>query len=293
MKSQKSAFITTLRTNIRTSAQTKYLDALCYILDDGKQNDSGHLELVGAIDHRDPALSLFTALAELALVILRETRVDNELPRGTREWLKITDTQELMTMQLLQVSSEAAGGGINRAKNVYTTCAKRVKQLLQEYQKHASQENKSKLKKKEKKENVAQLSTGAITAQAVANAAAEEAAATTTHGRINAELKPDQLSIDTTAAQTVANAAAEKAAADAAALERAAAEQTVDIDAVQHAAAINADAEAAATANNLHEEITRRLPVQLLPTSPHGCSTFNLSQERPLPRAILPPMLKL
>ena len=90
----------------------------------------------------------------------------------------------------------------------------------------------------EKKENIAQLSTGTIAAQAVANAAAEEAAATTTHGRINAELKPEQLSIDTTAAQTVANAAAEKAAADAAApLERAAAEQTVDIDAAAKKAA--------------------------------------------------------
>ena len=61
----------------------------------------------------------------------------------------------------------------------------------------------------EKKESTAQLSTGTIAAQAVANAAAEEAAATTTHGRINAELKPEQLSIDSraTAAQTVANAA--------------------------------------------------------------------------------------
>ena len=73
----------------------------------------------------------------------------------------------------------------------------------------------------EKKENTAQLSTGTIAAQAVANAAADEAAATTTHGCINTELKPEQLSIDTTAAQTVANAAAEKAAADAAAFERA------------------------------------------------------------------------
>ena len=54
----------------------------------------------------------------------------------------------------------------------------------------------------EKKENIAQLSTGTIAAQAVANAAAEEAAATTTHRRINAELKPEQLSIDTTATQT-------------------------------------------------------------------------------------------
>ena len=116
----------------------------------------------------------------------------------------------------------------------------------------------------EKKENVAQLSTGTIAAQAVANAAAEEAAATTTHGLINAELKPEQLSIDTTAAQTVANAAAEEAAADAAALERAAAEQTVDIDAVEHAAAIIADAEAAATVNNLHDEINR---LQLLLTA--------------------------
>ena len=156
----------------------------------------------------------------------------------------------------------------------------------------------------EKKENIAQLSTGTIAAQAVANAAAEEAAATTTHERINAELKPEQLSIDTTAAQTVANAAAEEAAADAtthqlhdedpkpveviasinaelkleqlsigttaaqtitnaaaekaaagaAALERAAAEQTVAIDAVEQAAAINADAKAAATVNSLHEE---------------------------------------
>jgi hypothetical protein len=110
----------------------------------------------------------------------------------------------------------------------------------------------------EKKENIAQLSSGTIAAQAVANAAAEEAAATTAHERINAELKPEQLSIDTTAAQTVANAAAEKAAADAAApIERAAAEQTVDTDAVEHAAAINADAEAAATADILHEEIKR------------------------------------
>ena len=97
-----------------------------FAMDDGKQNDSGHLELVGAIDHRDAALSLFTALAELALVILREARVDNELPRGTREWFKITDTQESMTMQLLQLISEAAGGGINRAKNVYTTCVQSV-----------------------------------------------------------------------------------------------------------------------------------------------------------------------
>jgi hypothetical protein len=114
------------------------------------------------------------------------------------------------------------------------------------------------------KENTAQLSTGTIAAQAVTNAAAEEAAATTTQGRINAGLKPEQLSIDTTAAQTVANAAAEEAAADAAALERAAAEQTVDIDAVEHAAAINADAEAAATVNNLHDEINR---LQLLLTA--------------------------
>ncbi len=63
----------------------------------------------------------------------------------------------------------------------------------------------------QKKENIAQLSTGTIAAQAVANAAAEEAAATTTHERINAELKPEQLSINATAAQTVTNAAAEKA----------------------------------------------------------------------------------
>jgi hypothetical protein len=56
----------------------------------------------------------------------------------------------------------------------------------------------------EKKESVAQLSTGTIAAHAVANAAAEEAAATTTKGRINAELKPEQPSIDTTAAQAVA-----------------------------------------------------------------------------------------
>ncbi len=39
----------------------------------------------------------------------------------------------------------------------------------------------------EKKENVAQLSTGTIDAHAVANAAAEEAAATTTHGRMDPE----------------------------------------------------------------------------------------------------------
>ncbi len=123
----------------------------------------------------------------------------------------------------------------------------------------------------EKKENTAQLSTAPIATQAVANAAAEEAAATTTHelhdedpnknveviARINAEPKPEQLSISTTAAQTVANAAAEKAAAGAAALARAAAEQTVAIDAVEQAAAINADAKATATVNNLHEEIKR------------------------------------
>ena len=75
------------------------------------------------------------------------------------------------------------------------------------------------------KENTAQHST-----QAVANAAAVEAAAgAATHephdegtkqviARINAEPKLEQLSIGTTTAQTVANPAAEKAAADAAAL---------------------------------------------------------------------------
>ncbi len=73
---------------------------------------------------------------------------------------------------------------------------------------------------------------------------------------IHAELKLEQLSIGTTAAQTIANAAAEKAAAGAAAPERAVAEQTFAIDAIEQAA-ITADSEAAATVNNLHEEIKR------------------------------------
>ena len=120
------------------------------------------------------------------------------------------------------------------------------------------------------KETTAQLSTNTNAAHAVANAAAEEAAAdATTHemhdedpktveviASINAELKLEQLSIGT-AAQTVTNAAAEKAAAGAATFERAAAEQTVVIGAGEQAAAINADAEAAATVNDLHEEIQR------------------------------------
>jgi hypothetical protein len=87
------------------------------------------------------------------------------------------------------------------------------------------------------KETTAQLSTNTNAAHAVANAAAEEAAAdATTHEphdvtRIHAELKLEQLSIGTTAAQTTANAAAEKAAAGADALERAVAEQTFAINA--------------------------------------------------------------
>ena len=117
-----------------------------------------------------------------------------------------------------------------------------------------------------KKENTAQLSTNTNAAQAVVNAAAEEAAAdATTHDdvpRIHAELKLEQLNIGTTAAQTIANAAAEKAAAGADAPERAVTEQTV-IDAIEQAA-INADAEAAATVNNSHDEIKR---LQLLLTA--------------------------
>jgi hypothetical protein len=78
------------------------------------------------------------------------------------------------------------------------------------------------------KETTAQLSTNTNAAHAVANAAAEEAAADTTTpelelrdedpkpveviASINAELKLEQLSIGTTA-QSVTNAAAEKAAA--------------------------------------------------------------------------------
>ena len=113
------------------------------------------------------------------------------------------------------------------------------------------------------KETTAQPSTNTNAAHAVANAAAEEAAAdATTHqphdiARIHAELKLEQLSIGTTAAQNIANAAAEKAAAGADAPERAVAEQTVAINAVEQAA-INADAEAAATINNLQEEIEHR-----------------------------------
>ena len=83
------------------------------------------------------------------------------------------------------------------------------------------------------RENTAQLSTNTNATQAVANAAAVEAAAgAATHephdedtkqtveiiARINAEPKLEQLSIGTTTAQTVANPAAEKAAADATAL---------------------------------------------------------------------------
>ena len=129
-------------------------------------------------------------------------------------------------------------------------------------------------------ENTTQLDTasGAIAAQAVANAAAVEAAAAATTHELrdedpktvevftsinaelklehNAELKLEQLSIGT-AAQTVANAAAGKAAASAVTSDRAAAEQTDAIDAGERAAAIIDDAEAAATINNLHEEIQR------------------------------------
>ena len=110
-------------------------------------------------------------------------------------------------------------------------------------------------------ENTTQLDTGAIAAQAVASAAAvEAAAAATTHElrdedpktvevftSINAELKLEhnaelnlkleQLSIGT-AAQTVANAAAGKAAASAVTSDRAAAEQTDAIDAGERAATI-------------------------------------------------------
>ena len=96
-----------------------------------------------------------------------------------------------------------------------------------------------------------QPDTGPIATQAVANAAAvEAAAAATTHElrdedpktvevftSINAELKLEQLSIGT-AAQTVANAAAGKAAASAVTSDRAAAEQTDAIDAGERAAAI-------------------------------------------------------
>ena len=73
---------------------------------------------------------------------------------------------------------------------------------------------------------------------------------------IIAERKLEQLSTDT-AALTVANAAAMKAAAGAVTFDRAAAEQTDAIDAGELAAAIIDDAEAAATINNLHEEIQR------------------------------------
>ena len=106
---------------------------ICFIMDDGKQNDSGHIELAGALDHRDPALSLPTAMAELGHVVLHEPRVDSDAPSGTRRWFNITDANEFMTIKLLQLSSEAASGGGSRAKNVYTTAARRAKQLLEEY----------------------------------------------------------------------------------------------------------------------------------------------------------------
>ena len=137
----------------------------------------------------------------------------------------------------------------------------------------------------------AQPSTGTIVAQAVANAAADKAAATTTHALhdedpkqtveviacINAERKLEQLSTDT-AALTVANAAAMKAAAGAATFQGAAAEQAVVIDVSEKAsvsaliqrlhrlltaeraataAARAAADEAAATINNLEMENKR------------------------------------
>lgn len=113
---------------------------LGFIMDDGKQNDSGNIELAGALDHRDPALSLPTAMAELAHAVLHEPRVDGEVPTGMRDWFKITVNDEFMTIKLLQLSSEAAGGGGSRAKNVYSTAARRATKLLEDYMSSVSQE---------------------------------------------------------------------------------------------------------------------------------------------------------
>ena len=79
-------------------------------------------------------------MAELGHVVLHEPRVDSDAPSGTRRWFNITDAKEFMTIKLLQLSSEAAGGGGSRAKNVYTTAARRAKQLLEEYMSVVSQD---------------------------------------------------------------------------------------------------------------------------------------------------------
>ena len=73
------------------------------------------------------------------------------------------------------------------------------------------------------------------------------------------KLPVEQLSImiSTTVAQTAANLNATAEKAGAAAPERAAAEQTVDVDTVEQDAAIIADAEAGATVNNLLKKIKR------------------------------------
>ena len=118
-----------------------------------------------------------------------------------------------------------------------------------------------------------QLNIGTTLAPTVATAAAEKAAADVaaleraaaeqTLKENTAQHSTQAVAIGITTAPTVADAAAEKAAADVAALERAAAEQTGATVAVERAA-INTDTEAAATVNNLHDEINR---LQLLLTA--------------------------
>ena len=109
------------------------------------------------------------------------------------------------------------------------------------------------------KENAEQEPTVATAAaeKAAADVAALKRAAAEQTLKENNKLKENAEQVP-----TVATAAAEKAAADVAALERAAAEQTLKENTAQHMDAIeqvatNADAEVAATINNLHEEINR------------------------------------
>ena len=109
-------------------------DALCYICNNGKANQNGHLTSVAAISHYNPRMCLITALAE-ALLLLWQDPVAKVGAENFMTYMDLRDPKSFMEFQMCNTDNESSTGDAKKRK--YARFKRLYAELLDAYRKHA------------------------------------------------------------------------------------------------------------------------------------------------------------